>query len=223
MKYIKPVTMICLLLVPFSLIACGAERTQQPDTVVTDGDERLANFKASYADVPIDEQIEQADIIFAGTVTNISKTLWNQDSGEYWEEEIEGITHRALPYYTIELKVSRPIFNAQEGETVVVTQVGISPLEKQVQGTEYGIAGLQVGSKVVIFVRHAEMGWRDGKKPILGLMSGPTRSYFLRGDDGLYRTAQARMMRKLGRTPSLGGLSLDEVIAYIAQRRAIQE
>ena len=192
-------TAIWLSLMALFLTACGAEQAQ-----LFSG--------ASYADVAIDEQIEQADIMFAGTVTNISKTLWNQDSGEYWEEVVKdegGETlHIALPYYTIELMVDQPIINAQEGETLVVTVVGTNPLEEQRADSKYS---LRVGSKVVMFIRRSEMAWRDGKQPILQLMSAPEKSCFLCGNDGLYRTAHVNEKE----------VSLGELIARIAQKRPV--
>lgn len=200
-KHIELSAGIWLLLMALFLTACGAEQVQ-------------LFSEASYADVAIDEQIEQANIIFAGTVTNISKTLWNQDSGEYWEEVVKdegGETlHVALPYYTIELVVDQPIVNTQKGETLVVTVIGTSPLEEQQASSKYS---LQVGSEVVIFLRRSEMAWRDGKRPILQLMSAPEKSCFLRGDDGLYQTAHQNE----------GMTSLDKLMARIERRRAAQE
>lgn len=140
----------------------------------------------------------------------ISETRWNQDSGEYWEEIVkdEETLHTALPYYTMEFAVVQPIINVQRGETLVVTVIGTSPLEKQhAEDSEYG---LRVGSEVVMFVRHSEMAWRDGKRPILQLMSAPEKSCFVRGNDGLYQTAHQGERR----------LSLEELIIRIEQERA---
>lgn len=196
-EHIKSLIAIWLLLMILSLAACGTEQL---------------SIETSYADVAINEQIEQADIIFAGRITGISETLWNQDSGEYWEEivkdEVEETLHTALPYYTIEFAVVQPIINVQKGETLVVTVIGTSPLEKQqAEDSEYS---LRVGSEVVMFVRHSEMAWRDGQRPILQLMSAPEKSCFVRGNDGLYQTAHQGERR----------LSLEELIIRIEQERA---
>jgi len=192
---------LAVLLLPTILIltACGVG---QPHP----------SFQASFANVAIDEQIEKADIILAGRITNISKTLWNQDSGEYWEEvvedEISETRYVALPYYTIELAVERPIVNAQKDDTLVVTVIGMSPSEGKHADSELS---LQVGSEVVMFIRHSEMAWREGKRPILQLMSSPEKSGFLRGRHGLYETAHLQEEKA----------SLDELIARIAQKRPV--
>ena len=67
-----------LLIVSLPFVACGPRQA---------GGQVEQYF--SYASVPIDLQIEEADIIFAGTITAVSGTHWNQDSGEYWEQWVQ--------------------------------------------------------------------------------------------------------------------------------------
>lgn len=175
-------------------------------------------FEASYANVSIDEQIEVADVIFVGAVIHISETHWNQDSGEYWEEvvydEIGDTRYVGLPIYTIELLVKQPIVgNMQQNDSLIITVVGASPLEDNHESVDNEYV-LQDGDNVVMFARNSELAWREGTKPILQLMSAPEQSYFLQGDDGLYRTAQLN-----ARNQPEKAVSLDDLLTRIAQKR----
>ncbi|NIT59522.1 MAG: hypothetical protein GWN00_25880 [Aliifodinibius sp.] len=195
MKYLLIVAANLLMLSSLFITACN--NLTQP-IVMT-----------SYAEVSIDEQIKLADVIVAGTITSISKTRWNQDSGEYWEEvvkdEIEETIHTALPYYTIEILVNKPILNAKSGEKLVATVIGMSPLEEQNRNSHR----LQVNKEAVVFMRHSEMAWRDGTRPILQLMSTPEKSAFFRGENDLYETAHVDEV----------AVPLDALITRIAQKR----
>jgi len=203
------------------LSACQSER--QVGVIEGSADvpteQKLLRVYGSYADVPIDEQIRAANIIFAGTVTDISKTRWNQDSGEYWEEVVKsdvGETIRtASQYYTIKLIVDRAIVDAKEGQELTVTVAGSSPMDPAYSVDESSEYKLSIGAQVVMFVRHSELAWRNGVHPILQLMSAPDRSYFIRGKDGLYRTAQLDMQG--GREKPV---SLDELVVRIDQIRS---
>ncbi|MDI7275859.1 MAG: hypothetical protein QME94_07760 [Anaerolineae bacterium] len=191
-----------------SLAACGARH----------GAGLPVEQRFTYASVPIDVQIEEADVIFAGTVTGISQTRWNQDSGEYWEERVQdggGDTLRtALPYYTIELLVERCLAgDAQVGEKLVVTQVGTSPRD-EASDRAGSSERLRAGDQVVMFVRRSEMAWRDGTRPILGLFTVPEHSCFVLRDDGLYETPQLTGNGEMEKS-----VPLDDLIARIRKLR----
>jgi len=216
MKYsFKLLLTLSLLLMSLFLTACevGKQAESTANFIDIGNGERIA-FHASYADVSIDEQIKEADIIFAGKITDISVTQWNQDNGKYWEEvvvdEIGETVYTATPFFTIKLLMDQPVFpDTKLNDSVVITVVGISPLEKISEDVENT---LQVGNEVVIFARQSELTWREGSRPILQLMSEPQKSFFLLGDDGLYRTEQIEEK----------AVSLDELVERIAQKRDIQ-
>lgn len=167
-----------------------------------------ANVHTSYAEVPIDEQIEKADVIVAGTVVDVSPTKWNQDSGEYWEElggdeEVEQ-PHVAVAYYTIIVATEQPII-ANEGlsSTVEVTVVGISPLDEK--DAEFSI---DIGDNVVILASEAKLAWRNGERSVLKFLSAPEASLYQQGEDGLYRIGF-----------STEGVTFEELVARIATIR----
>jgi hypothetical protein len=111
---------LCIALLP--LVACA------PDLMVTSAT-AAAPTAGQMMEVILDfelltrtQMIAEADAIFVGQVTDISPTSWNQDSGEYWEQEIEGTTLTAMPIHQLELAVTQPIVNEIGlSETAVLT------------------------------------------------------------------------------------------------------
>ncbi|MCB9418958.1 MAG: hypothetical protein H6667_04100 [Ardenticatenaceae bacterium] len=156
----------------------------------------------SYAIEPREEMIKTADAIFAGRVTDISSTQYNQDSGEYWEQTTEegGLetTHTAQPVFTIELTVDEILVDEVGlGETAVLTQVGDSPLDGN---NDWSI---QIGDDIIAFVVQRETAWWDGqpvraipyedgfsfevgRRDVLRFANAPHDTYLLRQADGRY-------------------------------------
>lgn len=131
----------------------------------------------SYALEPREEMIKTADVIFAGRVTDISPTQYNQDSGEYWEQTTveEGLetTHTALPVFTIEMTVDE-VWVDEVGleETAVLTQVGYKPIDVTDPVLDPGETDqtepssdwqLQIGDEIIAFVVQREIAWWDGQ------------------------------------------------------------
>lgn len=215
-KYLVLTVLTVVVLTLFAAVSRARSNTGE----LSIGNNMRMSVHTSYAEVPIDEQIEVADVIFAGTVTEISKTRWNQDSGEYWEDvvydEIGNTRYVGLPIYTIELHVTRPIVgDISQNDNLVITVVGHSPLEDSFESVNSNYS-LQVGDKVVMFARNSELAWRNGTKPILQLMSAPEQSYFLQDEQNLYRTAQLDINNQPGKA-----VSLNDLIERIAQKRPI--
>lgn len=165
-------------------------------------------FSAVYTDMTFDERIAQANSAIAGKVLQISPTLWNQDSGQYWESD----QTTALPYFTIEIAVDRVIFADEPlKETLTVTVIGQSPVgsldaDNDIQAEQS--VNLQVGDEVVVLAQKTEMAWRDGSRPIWQLMGLPSESYLQKGADGLFYLAGV-----------VQG-SLEQVIEQVATKRA---
>ena len=166
----------------------------------------------SYIGLTRDQMINQADIIFVGTVTKVSHTRWNQDSGEYWSPDVNannGLFPIQLHY--IELAIAQPIIDevgvAKEGH-VVVTVPGLSPLDSSIDNpTDHD---LKIGDQAVVFARQTEFVWMNGTRTILELMGYPRDSYFKYGDDKLYH----------GR-PDEQPVSLNQLTQQIAQKRTL--
>ena len=143
-------------------------------------------FSAVYADMTFDERIAQANSAITGKVLQISPTLWNQDSGQYWESDQTS----ALPYFTIEIAIDRVIFADEPlNETLIVTAIGQSPVGNQDADNDIQAeqsVNLQVGDEVVVLAQKTEMAWRDGSRAIWQLMGLPSESFLRQGTDGLY-------------------------------------
>lgn len=190
-SWLKQTTWLLILLWGSALVSCTQVYTE-----------------TTYADVTYDQRVAQADLIVAGKITHISETLWNQDSGAYWEEKsADGSTvYTGVAYYTIDIEVSQSIVANAENKPVTLVVVGESILSSNDTPTN----PLQVGSEVVMFAEEAGLAWRGGgTHPILELMGVPSESYLLKGADGLYHSANSAI------PPS----SLEDLIREIATKR----
>ncbi len=195
-----------------------------------------------------EELLKGADLIFAGKVLAISPTRWNQDSDEYWTEITEeGVTsdgerltttHSAWPVYEIKLSVTQPIVDEiGVNHEVVLTLLGKSPSEADINNTTYGVqvdaetVNLHIGQELVVFATQAELAWREpnhpielktnpdgssyfdiGKRSIITLMGAPANAYLLKGSDELYYHSEEATNRQ-------GAISLQSLIREISKRR----
>lgn len=152
------------------------------------GDEGGIIVDFSYEEMTLPERIEAADSVVRGTVLDVSPTLWNQDSGLYWEEtlfdDVGETTRTALPYYEVEVSVSDlPLSFRRMGKSVVVTVLGMSPIDNPF--SDFSIAA---GDDIVLFARDGAIAWKDGKRREVFMPVGDPHASFLRKDaDGLYR------------------------------------
>lgn len=158
---------------------------------------------ASYKEIPLEQMYKDADWIYVGKITNISSTRWNQDNGEYWNDEA-ATGETALQIHTIEVEIIQFLVDdiGQE-ETVQITVLGLSPSDRTQADHD-----LKIGDQVILFTQKREIAWRDGTKTVIGLMGAPSYSYFILGEDGLYSGA-------LLAEPT----SLQEVISQISDQR----
>jgi hypothetical protein len=208
--------------------------------------EIYAAIESSYALEPRTEMIKTADAIFAGRVTDISPTQYNQDSGEYWEQTtVEGAgletTHTALPVFTIELTVDAVwVDEVGLGETAVLTQVGYKPIDvtdpvlnsgETTQSTFTSDWPLQIGDEIIAFIVQREIAWWDGQ-PVRAIPYEDGFSFEI-GQREVLRFANAPLDTYLlrqedGRYASLPGayepwppLTLNEFSHEIAQYRPV--
>ncbi|GAB4579156.1 MAG: hypothetical protein Fur0022_18940 [Anaerolineales bacterium] len=139
---------------------------------------------ASYGEISLEQMYQEADFIFVGKIIQISSTQWNQDNGEYWNDETT-TGETALQVHTIEVEPIQSIVDnlGQEG-TVKITILGSSPMDGS-----HADHDLKVGMQVMFFTQEREIAWRGGMKMIVGLMGAPSYSYFTLGEDGLYHGA----------------------------------
>ncbi|MCX7680847.1 MAG: hypothetical protein N2508_02580 [Anaerolineae bacterium] len=198
--------------------ACSENRDGDAPSVEGNTPVRV-EFEAEYIALTREQMIDQADLIFLGEVSHISPTRWNQDSGEYWDDdETRDLYDTALPYHEIELIVIQPIVDAVGvEEQVIITVLGNSPVgpEPQTGGFTVIVAGapshdLKVGDRVVVFARQGEIAWRGGMRPAILLMGVPRDSYLIQGEDGLYHHRQPDVEEPV---------SLEALSAHIARRR----
>lgn len=182
----------------------------------------------TYANVPFEEMLTEANVIVAGKIADIGKTMWNQDSGAYWEEVIKDAngetTIHALPYYEVTILPERLLADSlgiSDGQ-LVVTVLGTSPTDHQPTAQDFN---LQSGDEIIAFVRQGEIAWWNGKviydtetssfesgrKPVLLFMGNPANSYLLKGQDGLYQLPVTEQQS--------GPLSLEELMKMISESR----
>jgi hypothetical protein len=172
-------------------------------------------FEATYFAASREEQILEADAVFIGRVARISSTKWNQDSGEYWEEE--GLT--TLPYHEVQVNVIRSLLDeATLGDRIDVTVLGASPAGPS-SSSKVVIASepehsLQVGDVGIFFVVRTELAWRGGvvgnqaTRPIIRFIGYPEYGYLRQLANGQYRSED----------PSEQTTSLDQVIRKLRER-----
>lgn len=188
----KKVNFLNFFFMVILIVACSAqsqqEITEQPSEV---------NISAEYIHFSREEMMREADIIFVGTVLNVSTTKWNQDSGEYWEtttdegvneqEELLTTTHSAWPVHEVELTVLQPIVgNIGDGETIILTIFGKSPIVETVSnnGSEtVRVAGtpphsLKIGQEIIVFAVRTEIAWYDPEQPVRLVTASDNTTYF---------------------------------------------
>jgi len=185
-------------------------------------------FRGSCAALTREEMIEQADLVFVGRVVNIAPTRWNQDSGEYWDEDETQDPDSSLLYHEIELAIIRPIIDTiGVGEKVVITVLGNSPVGPQPEVPGLKVNGqpvivveagspehdLKVDDQAIFFAEQREIAWRGGiggMRPVVSFMGCYRDSYLVQGKDGLYH---------FWRPDLEPPISLEALIVQIAQRR----
>lgn len=141
----------------------------------------LITLEASYAELPPELMVTEADLIFAGEVQAISDSRWNQDSGDYW---VEG-----LPYHQVTFFVTHHLKGNIEKE-VVVTILGNNPSESiTAQAVMPSPHTLQIGDEALIFARQTTLTWR-GEKSVLAIMllGNPATSIALKTGEGYQTT-----------------------------------
>lgn len=175
------------------------------------------HYESTYAYVPLTEQIQNAGAVFLGSVTSISPAQWNQDSGEFWQEE--GLT--TLPYHQVEVTVKRSLFDKLGlGNQVTITVIGgssagTSPTAKVAIAPEPDHT-LKVGDEMVFFVGKSVLAWRGGTpdnqatRPVILFSAYPRYAYLKKQANGLYRSEN----------PEEQAISLDDLIARLTKRRS---
>lgn len=138
-----------------------------------------------------EQMIEQADAIFGGTVQTVSPVMWNQDSGEYWEIEIEDIVPEeqvvieevgpdgeiviaedAIPD---ELRTEEGVRLSTIIDALPVREIELVRLQPIVDmvGLDDTVtltvldqdAAVQEGDRIIVFARQTEFAWWDGAGP----------------------------------------------------------
>ncbi len=137
-----------------------------------------ADQEFSYVTPAYEQLINESDIVFAGTLTDISPSKWNQDNNEYWTDESPDRVATPLQYHTLRFDVSQFIINKtklQDLKSIEITVLGPSPLGKN---ADYS---LSVGDNVVIFARETELAWKEGnhRKPIIEIATAPDFAIFV--------------------------------------------
>lgn len=205
--FVRSIAFIAVLLL---LAACAPDLLVTSPTAVPTSAGQTVEVILDYELLSRAQMIAAADAIFVGQVNDISPTSWNQDSGQYWEQEIEGTTITATPVHQLKVAVLQPIVDQVGlGETAVLTVSGKSPGDNGlVQITESLQLGgtvdydLQVGDRVILFATEREISWWSGdepmryeaargefvgpRRPVLAFTNLPAASYLLLGEDGLY-------------------------------------
>jgi hypothetical protein len=218
------------------LSGCGgeeAEVTAEPTPSTPAAERQTVEVILDFELLTRSQMIEAARAIFVGQVVGISTTAWNQDSGDYWEQTLEGTTLTAMPVHQLEVAVVEMIVDEIGlGETAVLTIIGKSPADVGVVPiSESLVLGgtadyeLAVGDQVILFVTEREIGWWNedeqmeyvaergefvgARRPVLAFANHPSASFLLLGEDGLYYP------QPIAPEFEEGGVSLDALLAEI--------
>ncbi len=160
-------------------------------------DPSFVTISSSYPLLSFEEVIDLSDAIVLGRILDISSTMWNQDSGEFWDDRSSEIS--ALPYYQIFLEVIDPISDTLSiPEKFVVTEIGISPVDNQFGSEDTGSKiqfrtseGFeQIGDVGIVFLKKADIAWRDGSIGVLSYTTDPVKSFLPSSSEGLFNTKQ---------------------------------
>ena len=140
------------------------------------------------------------------THENVSNTIpsatghvkWNQDSGEYWEDEKAEMA--TLQYHEVTLEVEEFIVNEIGLENPVILRVlGPSPVDSEpdivenaAQRAMRGYLPFRKGERDLVFVKHVPMAWRGGPKEVLMLVGGPQGKYTITEDGQVLNASSAK-------------------------------
>lgn len=183
----KWLTGLVIIVLGLVLAACSANTNKPHEEAAS------VQFEFTYTDVSFEERMQQAQVVLAGKVLSISPTKWNQDSGDYWEEEIDGTLYSALPYYEIEVSTEQLLSPSEGiGQSMIITVLGTAPNKNEaVEADGLAVIGesplpLAIGDQVVVFARQTDLAWRDGSRAVWYFMGDPAQSFMTMGEDGLY-------------------------------------
>ena len=128
---------------------------------------RSVGFEASYEDLVLDGRISRADSIFVGQVAAITPARFNQDNGEYWQQD----AYTAMPYHTLEVTVVRSLADKLNlGNKITITVLGGSTAGSIQSGdVKVGLTSehtLRVGDRAVFFVWRRNLAWRGTDTPL---------------------------------------------------------
>lgn len=169
-----------------------------------------------------DQMLDLTDIVFIGKVTNVSKTSWNQDSGQFWLDTAPNVPAVVpLQIHFVDLAVDRYLLDKvsyRDQKTIQLAILGVSPVDN---GAEYS---LKTGDTILVFARRTEIAWREGeRRPVITFLSSPDLSYFNQQSDGSF----------IGKTLINSGsgefvletsqLTQDQILKDIRNRPAIRE
>lgn len=170
----------------------------------------------SYTAPAYEQLINDADVVFAGTLKHISHSKWNQDNDEYWTDESPARVTTPLQYHTLQFDVSQFIINKTESKDlkkIEITVLGPSPIDGN---ADYN---LSIGDNVVVFARETELAWKEGshRKPIIEIATAPELASFVQMDppNGPY---SGKIIHDLGKgdfTTEDISLSLQDLISQI--------
>lgn len=199
-----------------------------------------AIFNSSYAYLPFETMIKEAEVIVAGKVIAIGETRWNQDSGQYWEETFPSNGYEtvvsALPYYEITMSVDHLLADSLgvKDSQLVIIVIGPSPIDHQAEASSIHPKS---GDDIVAFVGQGEIGWRSGqitynkddgsletgRKAALLLMGGPDNSHLLKNADNLYDRPSAKDSPYPPAEELTAPISLETLAKMVQEKRAASQ
>lgn len=136
-----------------------------------------------YQSISREKAVRSSQVIVRGFVGDVSDTMWNQSSGEYWEEDTpDGTLLSAIPFYTVRIDPIESLLTDQGriGETVTLTILGESPLAHE------GSSPFEIGGEVVVFAERGRIAWRKGTKRVIQLVGAPEESILVLDKGGSF-------------------------------------
>ncbi len=114
-----------------------------------------------------EDVILQSDIVLEGKVIHVTPSLWTTDQTD--PTVSQWLNHSLYPFYQVTVQVSKPIFGARNGQQILVTIPGRSPIgpapklsHPEAIYMDKSADNLKLGDSGIFFItNNYPMGWMD--------------------------------------------------------------
>ncbi|MEK7579126.1 MAG: matrixin family metalloprotease [Patescibacteria group bacterium] len=178
----------------------------------------LRTICVDFSTIPLSEKdrARESEAVIHGVVRSVGPTLWNSESGEYWEDPLSPVA--PLPYHIVEVDWDDSLYDEKDSfkgsSTIAILVPRMSSFDKEF--CPEGVGPFEEGEEVVVFLANRDLAWREGSfRTFVGSVTDPAASLFLRSQDGLFRS--------LGMSLSEEGVTLEEIQERTLDFKGVRE